>query len=76
MVYDVTNIQSFIALQVWLLKIREFSDPDVIIALVANKSDLLDEDDRQKGYGKYAQGQHDTRILETEENNENTPSGE
>jgi len=38
----------------WLNKIREFSDPSVIIALVANKSDLVDEDDRLKGYGKYA----------------------
>lgn len=54
LVYDVTNIQSFINLQDWLLKIREFSDPDVIIALVGNKADLVDEDDRQNNYGKYA----------------------
>lgn len=38
-------------------KIREFSDPNVIIALVANKSDLVDEDDRAKGYGKYSHNQ-------------------
>lgn len=48
-----TNIQSFINLKDWLTKIREFSDNDVIIALVANKSDLVDEEDRKKGYGKY-----------------------
>lgn len=54
MVYDVTNIQSFINLRDWLQKIREFSDPNVIIGLVANKSDLVEDDDREKGYGKYA----------------------
>jgi GTPase SAR1 family protein len=37
----------------WLQKIREFSDRNVVIFLVANKSDLVDEDDRKKGYGKY-----------------------
>jgi len=26
----------------------------VIIALVANKADLVEEDDRMKGYGQYA----------------------
>lgn len=46
LVYDVTNIQSFINLKDWLNLIREFSDPHVQIALVANKSDLVDEDDR------------------------------
>jgi GTPase SAR1 family protein len=54
LVYDVTNIQSFINLRDWLQKIREFSDPNVIIGLVANKSDLVEDDDREKGYGKYA----------------------
>ena len=37
----------------WLQKIREFSDRNVVIILVANKADLVDEDDRNKGYGKY-----------------------
>ena len=46
LVYDVTNIQSFINLRDWLHQIREFADASVIIALVANKSDLVDEDDR------------------------------
>ena len=79
LVYDVTNIQSFINLRDWLHKIREFSDPNVVIALVANKADLVDEDDRQKGYGKYGPGNQDHRysglsdqILETEEDNENS----
>jgi small GTP-binding protein len=53
LVYDVTNIQSFLNLQDWLHKIREFSDPDVVVALVGNKADLVDDDDRINNYGKY-----------------------
>jgi GTPase SAR1 family protein len=45
-VYDVTNIQSFINLREWLNKIRQFSDDSVVIALVANKADLVEDDDR------------------------------
>lgn len=37
----------------WLHKIREFSDNDVVIGLVANKCDLVDEDDRKNNAGKY-----------------------
>ena len=46
LVYDVTNIQSFINLRDWLHKIREFSDLHVVIGLVANKADLVEDDDR------------------------------
>lgn len=53
LVYDVTDYQSFINLKDWLQKIREFSDRNVVIFLVANKADLVDDDDRNKGYGKY-----------------------
>jgi GTPase SAR1 family protein len=53
-VYDVTNFQSFINLKDWLQKIREFSDPHVVIVLVANKIDMVEEDDRTKGYGRFA----------------------
>jgi len=54
LVYDICNVQSFINLRDWLHKIREFSDTDVVIGLVANKSDLVDEDDRKNCYGKYS----------------------
>ena len=62
-----TNIQSFINLRDWLDKIREFSDPHVIIGLVANKCDLVEEDDREKGYGKYAGNAQGGKPLDTEE---------
>ena len=45
MVYDVTSFQSFVNLKEWLAKIREFSDEHVVIGLVANKADLVEEDD-------------------------------
>lgn len=54
LVYDVTNIQSFINLKDWLQKIREFSDPNVIIVLVANKLDMVEDDDRANKYGRFA----------------------
>lgn len=53
LVYDVSNIQSFINLRDWLQKIREFSDKNVVIGLVANKVDLVEEDDRRNGYGRF-----------------------
>jgi GTPase SAR1 family protein len=70
LVYDVTNINSFISLQEWLDRIREFSDPSVVIALVANKVDLVDEDDRLNNYGKYSN--YGATVLDTEEDNENS----
>ena len=41
--YDVTNLQSFLNLREWLEKIREYSDPTIKIALVANKADLVNK---------------------------------
>ena len=53
LVYDVSNYNTFVNLRDWLNKIREYSDNNVIIALVANKADLVDEDDQRNGYGRY-----------------------
>lgn len=66
-----TNIQSFINLQDWLSKIRQFSDHHVQIALVGNKSDLVAESDRQNNYGRYAlRSTYSEQVLDTEEDNE------
>ena len=43
--YDVTNEQSFKNLKGWLEKLREYSDPNIKIALVANKKDLVEGPD-------------------------------
>jgi GTPase SAR1 family protein len=38
----------------WLQKVREFSDPNVVIVLVANKVDMVEEDDKRNKYGRFA----------------------
>ena len=43
LVYDITNLSSFINLKLWLDKIREYSDENVKIALVGNKKDLVED---------------------------------
>ena len=43
LVYDITDAKSFNAIKdYWLNQIRNISEPDAIIAIVANKSDLYD----------------------------------
>ena len=41
MFYDITNEQSFLNLDYWLRNIRENADEYVVIALVANKCDIM-----------------------------------
>lgn len=41
LVYDVTNILSFINTRKWLERIKENTAPDIKIALVGNKVDLI-----------------------------------
>ncbi|CAK9300375.1 unnamed protein product [Gordionus sp. m RMFG-2023] len=43
LVYDVTNKSSFEALTNWLAEIKNFSTPNVFIALVGNKNDRIPE---------------------------------
>ena len=43
LVYDITDFNSFVNLQDWLAKIREFGDEYIKIALIANKVDLVDK---------------------------------
>ena len=38
-----------VSLIIFIDQIREYSDNNVIIALVANKADLVDEDDQRNG---------------------------
>ena len=40
LVYDVTRQESFNNIQRWLKEVREYADPDVVIMLVGNKTDL------------------------------------
>lgn len=42
MVYDVTNRTSFESLEFWILDLKKYCDPNTVITLVGNKSDLAD----------------------------------
>lgn len=43
LVYDITNRDSFNALEAWLSDARTLASPNIIILLVGNKRDLEDE---------------------------------
>ncbi|CAD8083743.1 unnamed protein product [Paramecium sonneborni] len=40
LVYDITNKQSFEAVERWLQEVRENADKDIVIMIIGNKSDL------------------------------------
>jgi len=40
MVYDITKAQTFKSIEKWMQELREYADPDIVIMLVGNKSDL------------------------------------
>ncbi|KAL7612754.1 hypothetical protein Lser_V15G08227 [Lactuca serriola] len=42
LVYDITRNETFENVRKWLQELREFGDPDMVIVLVGNKSDLVD----------------------------------
>jgi len=40
MVYDITKAQTFKNVEKWMQELREYADPEIVIMLVGNKSDL------------------------------------
>jgi len=44
LVYDITKQESFNNLQLWLNLVAEYADKDILIALVANKCDIMFKD--------------------------------
>nr|GMD32121.1 ras-related protein RABF1 [Ipomoea batatas] len=42
-VYDITNPDSFIKAQYWVKELQKHGSPDIIMALVGNKADLLEK---------------------------------
>ncbi|CAH1439179.1 unnamed protein product [Lactuca virosa] len=42
LVYDITRNETFEHVRKWLQELREFGDPDMVVVLVGNKSDLVD----------------------------------
>jgi small GTP-binding protein len=41
LVYDITNLKSFANLRFWLSEIRQLVDDECVIALMANKVDIM-----------------------------------
>ncbi len=46
LVFDLVDKESFDQLGYWLNCLREHADPNIIIALVANKCDIVQEDEK------------------------------
>ena len=44
LVYDITRKESFDNLKNWLQDLREHGDPDIVLGIAGNKSDLYDEE--------------------------------
>lgn len=47
-VFDLTNLKSFLSAQKWLDDVRAAADPDVKIILIGNKLDLIKKDPTQR----------------------------
>lgn len=52
LVYDITRIVTFVNIKKWLHELREFGNEDMVIILVANKSDLSQSREVEKEEGK------------------------
>lgn len=52
LVYDITRRSTFLAVTDWLADLRQIAEPDIVVVLVGNKSDLLDDDADAGGGGE------------------------
>ncbi|KAK2421934.1 ras-related protein RABA1f [Trifolium repens] len=52
LVYDITRISTFVNIKKWLHELREFGNENMVIILVANKSDLSQSREVEKEEGK------------------------
>lgn len=52
LVYDITRIITFVNIKKWLHELREYGNEDMVIILVANKSDLSQSREVEKEEGK------------------------
>ena len=48
LVFDITNLTSFLNLQYWLEEVRQVCDDDCLIALMANKVDIMFKEPEQR----------------------------
>ena len=48
LVFDVTNMDSFVNLDYWLEKVRAVTSPSCVIAVMANKVDIMFEEPEKR----------------------------
>lgn len=64
-VYDITVEQSFSAVKMWIRELKQYAEPDIVVAIAGNKSDLDDLREIQfKDAMEYAE-MHNAIFIET-----------
>ena len=41
--YDISKMSTFLSIERWLRELRDHADPDIVVLLVGNKSDLTNQ---------------------------------
>lgn len=65
LVYDITRLSTFVNIKKWLHELREFGNEDMVIILVANKSDLSHSREVEKEEGKVFAEKEGLCFMET-----------
>ena len=72
LIYDITNEESFRKLEFWLNECKKYSNENVSILLIGNKSDLSKERKVSKQEGIIFSKKHNLKFIETSaKNNQN-----
>lgn len=65
LIYDVTRRTTFENIKKWLFELREFANPDTVVVLVGNKSDLRQSREVEEEEGKSLAESEGLCFLET-----------
>ena len=52
LVYDITNLNSFISINFWLILIKKIIGENIVIFLIGNKGDLIDKSKKNRKVSK------------------------
>lgn len=65
LIYDITRRTTFENIKKWLFELREFANPDTVVVLVGNKSDLRQSREVEEEEGKSLAESEGLCFLET-----------
>lgn len=65
LIYDTTRRPTFENIKKWLFELRDFANPDIVVVLVGNKSDLRQSREVDKDEGKTLAEAEGLYFLET-----------